>query len=166
FSIFERAYRGPSGVVVRLDCLRIPGSAVPLHGRLPLLRRTLSRQPAWVEHGFPGPTDPQHHPASRHSSGRVSGDVSSPCRQRFRSGWGAFRVGDEGGDLRAGTAMTTPEVLRSTRLRSRSAVRTSTSTPVRSIRPEGGGVGCCCQPRHPRQGDAARGGFFLRTILT
>eukprot|EP00752_Nemacystus_decipiens_P013871 g12316.t1 len=55
---------------------------------------------------------------------------------------GGLFVGGQGGDLRAGTEMTTPEVLRSTSLRSRSSVRNATSTPQ-----QGTGVGAITPAR-------------------
>eukprot|EP00903_Cladosiphon_okamuranus_P015284 g14124.t1 len=51
---------------------------------------------------------------------------------------GGLFVGGQGGDVRAGTEMTTPEVLRSTSLRSRSSVRNATSTPQQGIGAGGG----------------------------
>ncbi|CAM9366372.1 unnamed protein product [Ectocarpus sp. 4 AP-2014] len=77
-------------------------------------------------------------------SGIPPAESAATTPRRFDRGFalagGLFVGGGEGGDVRAGTAMTTPEVLRSTSLRSRSAVRNATSTPQHQAGGGGGGA--------------------------
>ncbi|CAM9223175.1 unnamed protein product [Pylaiella littoralis] len=102
-----------------------------------LVARSLGNRPGWSADSLS-----RLPPGIARLVGLSPSSESSPPPRGFALAGGLFVGGQgQGGDLRAGTEMTTPEVLRSTSLRSRSAVRNSSTTPQ-----QGGGAGSGATP--------------------